>query len=50
VDAAMVVGYLAITELVARSATVRRWAGVRSGELSPSPAMGRIGGSSSPFD
>jgi membrane protease YdiL (CAAX protease family) len=50
VDLAMIVGYLAITELVARSSTLRRWAGVRSSELSPSPAPDRIGGSSSPFD
>jgi membrane protease YdiL (CAAX protease family) len=50
VDLAMVVGYVAITELVARSSTLRRWAGVRSRDLSPSPAPARIGGSSSPFD
>jgi membrane protease YdiL (CAAX protease family) len=50
VDLAMIVGYLAITELVARSPRLRRWAGVRSSELSPSPALDRIEGSSSPFD
>ncbi len=50
VDVAMVVGYLAITEIVARWPTLRRWADVRSSELSPSAAPGRVGGSSSPFD
>ena len=44
VDLAMIVGYLAITELVARSPRLRRWAGVRSSELSPSPALDPIGG------
>jgi membrane protease YdiL (CAAX protease family) len=50
VDIAIVVGYLAITEVVARSATIRRWAGVRTSELSPTSAAGPGGGSSSPFD
>jgi membrane protease YdiL (CAAX protease family) len=49
VDLAMIVGYLGITELVARSATLRRWAGVRGGELGSSPTPYRVGGSS-PFD
>ena len=50
VDLAMVVGYLAITEIVARSPTLRRLAGVRSEELSPSAQMARVVGSASPFD
>ena len=50
VDLAMIAGYLAITEIVAHSTMLRRWAGVRSGEISPSPASFRVGGSSSPFD
>jgi len=50
VDLAMIVGYLTITEAVARSASLRRWAGVRSEELSPSGLTSRVGGPSSPFD
>jgi membrane protease YdiL (CAAX protease family) len=50
VDIAMVVGYLAITEIVARSVMLRRWAGVRSEELSPTSPLARVDGSASPFD
>jgi membrane protease YdiL (CAAX protease family) len=48
VDLAMAVGYLVITETVARSATLRRWAQVRNREISP-PPVGRVDGSSSHF-
>jgi membrane protease YdiL (CAAX protease family) len=50
VDAAMIAGYVAITEITARSASLRLWAGVRGNELSPSSPLGRVDGSSSPFD
>jgi membrane protease YdiL (CAAX protease family) len=49
-DLAMVVGYLVITETVARSTALHRWAGLRSDELSPSSMTRGAGGPSSPFD